>query len=84
MKTVMVKGEVLANGHLCLDVPCDMPLGRVEVCLVIQPEIESPSQKSPKYSTFEGCMAGRFPENLDITPILDEMSRHWQKSLLPE
>ena len=84
MKTVMIKGEVLADGHLRLDVPCGLPPGSVEVCLVIQPNFETLSKRAPRFSTFEGCMVGEFPDDPDIEPILDEMSQQWQESLLPK
>ena len=83
MKTVMIKGEVLADGYLRLDVPCGLPPGPVEVCLVIQPDFETPPISAPRFSTFEGCMAGQFPDDLDIEPIFNEMAQHWQESLLP-
>jgi hypothetical protein len=84
MKTVMVKGEVLADGHLRLDVPCGLPPGPVEVCLVIQPDVETLSKRAPRFSTFEGCMAGQLPDDLDIEPMLNEMEQQWQESLLPK
>ena len=84
MKTVMIKGEVLADGHLRLDVPCGLPPGPVEVCLVIQPNVETLSKRAPRFSTFEGCMAGQFTDDLDIEPILNEMEEQWQESLLPK
>lgn len=84
MKTVMIKGEVLADGQLRLDVRCELPPGPVDVCLVIQPNVETLSKRAPRFSTFEGCMAGQFPDDLDIEPILNEMAQQWQESLLPK
>lgn len=84
MKTLIVKANVLANGHVRLDVPCDLPPGPVEICLVIQPETADAATSEPVRSTFEGCMAGQFPDETDIDAILSGMDRDWQKSLLPE
>jgi hypothetical protein len=84
MKTVMIKGEVLADGHLRLDVPCGLPPGPVEVCLVIHPNSETLSKRAARFSTFGGCMADQFPDDLDIEPIFNEMAQHWQESLLPK
>ncbi len=84
MKTLIVKANVLADGRLRLDVPCGLPQGPVEVCLVIQPESAEAATANPVFSTFEGSMAGRFPENTDIEGILSEMDRDWRESILPE
>lgn len=84
MKTLIVKANVLADGHLRLDVPCDLPPGPVEICQVIQPETADAATGEPVRSTFEGCMAGQFPDETDIDAILSGMDRNRRKSLLPK
>lgn len=84
MKTVILKAEVQEDGHLRLDIPCDMPPGVVDVCLTIQAQHRKKVGSGPVFSTFEGCMAGLVPEELDVEAILDEMNQQWQRSLVPE
>lgn len=84
MKTVILKAEVQADGHLRLDIPCDMPPGVVDVCLTIQAQHGKKVESGPVFSTFEGCMAGLVPDELDVEAILDEMNQQWQRSLVPE
>lgn len=84
MKTLILKAEVQAEGHMRLDIPCEMPPGVVDVCVTIQAEHGEGEKPGPNFSTFEGSMAGQFPEGLDVEAILVEMSREWQKSLVPE
>ena len=70
MKTVMIKGEVLADGHLRLDVPCGLPPGPVEVCLVIHPNSETLSKRSE----------AAWPVNSQMIWILNRSSTRWRST----
>jgi hypothetical protein len=67
MKAMVVESEVQADGRLRLDVPTNLPPGKVEIVLVIQP-LESPA---PPYPTLEGRWhkSSSYDFNTYTTPV---------------
>ncbi len=74
MKTVVVETEVQADGRLHLDVPTNLPPGKVEVVLVIQPL----EPLAPPYPTLEGRWRNLFPPDFDLDAVLHEIRHAWE------
>ncbi|RMF32042.1 MAG: hypothetical protein D6759_09090 [Chloroflexi bacterium] len=75
MKTVVVETEVQEDGRLRLDIPVDLPPGRVEVVLVIQPAETS----GPPYPALAGRWRGLFPPDFDLDRALHEIRHAWEQ-----
>ena len=79
MTTLTTQAEVLPNGHLVLDIPCALPPGTVNVQVIITENLPEPAKR---IGTMEGCMAGKFPADLDIDAVRHELRDEWYRSLL--
>ncbi|MCO6451264.1 MAG: hypothetical protein J5I90_10805 [Caldilineales bacterium] len=74
MKTMIVETDVQANGRVHLDIETDLPPGKVELVVVMQP-IEA---TSPPYPSLEGSWQSLFPEDFDLDAVLREVRHSWE------
>ena len=74
MKTLIIEANVQDDGRLRLDVPVNLPPGKVEIVLVIQP-IAAPG---PPYPSLEGRWRDLFPPNFDLDKALQEIRHTWE------
>ena len=75
MYKIVVEAEVTKNGRLRLDVPTELPPGRVTVAL----SIERAEVERPPYPSLEGRWRAWFPEDFDLDQALAEIRHAWQK-----
>lgn len=74
MKTLVVETEVQADGRLHFDVPTNLPPGKVEIVLVVEPL----EPAAPPYPTLEGRWRNLFPSDLDLDAMLQEIRHVWE------
>ena len=79
MKTVMIKGEVLADGHLRLDVPCGLPPGpvaRLKSALSFSPILKRCRSVRPVFQRSKAA----WPVNSLMISILNRSSTRWRST----
>ncbi len=76
MYKIVVQAEVTQNGRLRLDVPTDLPPGKVTVALSIEPTAK---EEGPPYPSLEGRWQRWFPEDFDLDEALAEIRHAWQQ-----
>ena len=54
MKTLTVESEIQNDGKLRIEVPCDLPPGRVEVVLTVRPQSGGGAIVRPRWADLYG------------------------------
>ena len=76
MKTVMIKGEVLADGHLRLDVPADCPQARLKSVLSFSLILKRCRSVRPVFQRSKAA----WPVNSLMISILNRSSTRWRST----
>jgi hypothetical protein len=74
MQVLTLTGTIDSDGHLRLDIPTQLPSGKVELVLVINPA--SPEQVKPKNYDFSD-LAGKLSLQGDPVEIQKQMRDAW-------
>ncbi len=75
MKTLTLETEIGLDGSLHLDIPSDLPPGKAEVVIVIQPL----PQSQPPYPSLEGLWQDFFPQDFDLDQALLRIRHDWEQ-----
>lgn len=75
MQTLTLETEIQPDGLLRFDLPTNLPPGKVDVVLVIQPQAIT----HPPYPSLEGRWRGLVPTDFDLDGFLHEIRHAWEE-----
>ena len=75
MRTLTLETEVQPDGLLRFDVPTNLPPGKVDIVLVIQPQTAA----QPPYPSLEDRWRELVPSDFDLDGFLHEIRHAWEE-----